>query len=194
MQEKSVAKTLQWALTPFKKRHNLDMLGVREHIDRLNGNNLVSLIKNGYVAGLCGGIAADVDYALRSGLEYHINHIRMHSGAGRIGYYDIGPAVPCYKLLIEHILHVTGKELGIDDIVERRIDLGVLNCLGNIFYTHHLFGLGRYELRDCSGSGVEVIDHLFRFESGQFAYHRVETVGLTAVGLGTCCLSHTAVK
>ena len=101
----------------FKKRHNLDMLGVREHIDRLNGNDLVSLIKNGYVAGLCGRIAADVNNALGSGFEYNINHIRMHTGAGRIGYYDIGPAVLCDELLIEHILHVTGKELGIDDIV-----------------------------------------------------------------------------
>ena len=40
---------LQSPLTPFKKRHDFDMLGVWKHIDRLNGNDFVSLIKNGYV-------------------------------------------------------------------------------------------------------------------------------------------------
>ena len=75
------------------------MRGVGEHVDGLHADNAVVGIHELQVAGLCGRIAADVDYALGSGFEYNINHIRMHTGAGRIGYYDIGPAVLCDELL-----------------------------------------------------------------------------------------------
>ena len=78
----------------------------------------------------------------------------MHTGAWRVGYYYVGPAVSVDKLLGQYVLHVAGKELCVGNAVNLRVHLCVLYGIGHIFYADNLAGMGRHEVGNGAGAGV----------------------------------------
>ena len=135
-----------------------DVLCVREHVDGLDASHLVFPGKEADVAGLCGGVAADVYDA--SGLhgEELFHDFLVHAGTRRVGDDDIGTAVRGDKVGGEHFGHVAGEELG----VVYPVGDGVLACCGDgvldVFYADDLPAHVGEEKGDGAGAGVKVID------------------------------------
>jgi hypothetical protein len=86
------------------------VLRVGEHVNGLNGNDLVGGVKKLQVTGLGGGVAAHIHNALWGGKEYGFDNIFMHAGARRVCDDDIGAAMLIYKLLVQNILHIASVE------------------------------------------------------------------------------------
>ena len=89
------------------------VLCVRKHIDGLYAAHLVAGGQEADVAGLCGGVAADVYDA--SGLHGQelLHHFFVHAGAWRVGYDDVGPSLFGNEVGGEHFGHVAGKEASV---------------------------------------------------------------------------------
>ena len=58
----------------------LHVVRVGEHIHRLHSRHLVLRIEQGQVAGLCGGVATDIDDAFGGGKEEGLNDVVVHAG------------------------------------------------------------------------------------------------------------------
>ena len=122
------------------------MLGVREHIDRLDGGDLVLVGKKSQVTGLGSRVTADIDHTGRGGLKDYLGDIRMDAGARRIENDHIRLTVLIDEITAQDILHVSGEELTISDAVPGGVHLRILNRLGNIFDANHFGGLAGNEL------------------------------------------------
>jgi hypothetical protein len=97
-------------LTQIEAHNVFHVMRVGEHVDRLNGCDLVFGVEQSQIAGLCGRIAADIDDASWFGPQYDVDHIGVHSGAGRIHYHHVGTPVLGDEGVGEHIFHVAGEE------------------------------------------------------------------------------------
>ena len=93
------------------------MLRVGEHIYWLNALHLVCHVEQLQVASLRGGIATDIDDALRVGKEDGVDDVLVHSGSWRVSNDDVGFAVLLDEIAIQDVLHVASKELSILDSV-----------------------------------------------------------------------------
>ena len=94
------------------------MGGVGEHVNGLYGDYFVAGVEQGKVAGLGGGVAADIDDALGVGIEYDLYDVGVHAGTGRVGDDDIGMTVLTDEVVGEDVFHVAGIEQGVGDAVE----------------------------------------------------------------------------
>ena len=136
----------------------LDMWGMWEHIDGLDLSDTVVGIEESQVAGLRGGITADVDDSARCGIEDDTNDIWVHAGTRWVGNDDVGTAVAADKLVGKDILHVTGIENGVVDAVDARVDLGILDGLGHILDAYDIPRMTGHEVGNGARTGIEVID------------------------------------
>ena len=64
-----------------------------EHINGLHGSHLVLGVEVLQVAGLRGGVAADIDDALRGGPEDSLHHVGVHTGTWGVGDDYVGTTV-----------------------------------------------------------------------------------------------------
>lgn len=159
------------------------MVGVGEHVDRLHFLHAVETVHEGEVARLCRRVAADVDDAFRAGVENHVDHVFVHSCAWRVDDHHVGTSVLGDESVGEHVLHVAGKEDGVVDAVDLRVEFRVGNRLGHVFDANHFFHLPRHEVGYCAGSGIEVVDQVVGLEVCHAARHLVELVCLQGVSL-----------
>ena len=156
---------------------------VREHINRLHLGDLVACVEQLQVACLCGGVAADIYYALRVSVEYHVYNVGVHAGAWRVGDDDIGASVLGDEVVGKDVLHVTGIEQSVVDVVYLRVDLGILDGLRHILYADDFLRLLRHEVGYGACAGVEVIYEFVAGETSKLPCHAVQVVGLLGVGL-----------
>ena len=161
-----------------------------EHVDGLYGGDAVFGVERGEVAGLRGGVAADVDDAARGGGEDGLDDAGMHTGARRVGDDDVGAALGGDEPGCEDVLHVAREKGGVADAVDAGVLLGVVDGLGNVLDAHDAGGLARHEEGDGAGAGIEVVDGLVACQRGEAARHFVEFVGLVRVGLVETFGSH----
>lgn len=159
------------------------MVGVREHVYRLNGLHFIFRIEQLQVARLRSRITADVYDAFGLGKQNDIHYILVHSGTGRVGDDDIGTAVLVDEVLCQHVFHISGKEQCVFNSVNLGIDLGVFNGFGHIFYADYLACVLGYEIGNECRAGIKVINKLVTGQSGKVACYFVEVVGLFGVGL-----------
>ena len=82
----------------------------------------------------------------------------MHAGTWGVGNDDIRPSVFCNKLVCKDILHVTGKEQGVVDVVDLGVYLGIFDSLWHIFDADDLPGFSGDEVGDGAGAGIEVVN------------------------------------
>ena len=134
------------------------MGGVGEHIDGLHGHDLILFVEVVQVARLSGGIAGDIDDALGGGTQDGLHYVGMHAGTGRVGDDHVGTAVFGDKLVGEDILHVTGKEQCIVDMVDLGVHLGILDGLGDVLDADDLTGPTGHEVGNGTRTRVEVVD------------------------------------
>ena len=123
----------------FQANNIFYMVRVWEHIDGFYGFYLVICRKQLQIPGLRGRVAAHINYALRIGKKNGFYHIGMHPCPWGIRNDDIWSSMLGDKFFREHILHVTGKERGILNSVEFRIDSSILYGIFNIFNANNLF-------------------------------------------------------
>ena len=129
---------------------------MREHVNRLHFLYGILGVEQCKVACLCGRVAAHIDYALRLRAEYCVYHVAVHSCAWRVGDYHVGTSVACYEFVGKDVLHVAGVEQSILNSVDRRVHLGVLDCLRNIFDAYHFACAACHEVGYGARSCVEV--------------------------------------
>ena len=134
------------------------MRGMWEHVDGLHATDAVVLSEHFKVAGLRGRIARHVYDALWSCIHNGFNDVGMHAGTGWVGDDHVRPAMPCDELIGQDVLHVACIEQGVVDVVQSRVDLGILNGLGNVFYADDLMGHAGHEIGNGACSCVEVVD------------------------------------
>ena len=127
---------------------------MREHIHWLHFLHLVKRVEQLQVSRLGGRIATHIYNALGGGIHYHLHHIGMHTGAWRVGDYHVGTPMTCDKIIGEDVLHISGKERGVINSIDCRVDLCVLNSLGHILDTYHLTGLAGYKVGYSSCASV----------------------------------------
>ena len=155
-----------------------DVLCVREHVDGLDASHLVFPGEEADVAGLCGGVAADVDDA--SGLhgEELLDYFFVHAGTRGVGDDNIGTAVECDKFGGEDFGHVAGEEGGVANLVVNGVLAGGSNGVFDVFDADDLFAHAGEEERYGAGSGVEVVEGVVGCEAGVLSNEGVETLCL----------------
>ena len=131
---------------------------MRKHVNRLHGNYPIGAIKHLKVTGLCGRVATDIYNAVGRSVQNGLHNIWVHTGTRRVGDDDVGPTMFIDKLLIEHIFHITGKEQGVVNVVDLRINFRIFDGFGNVFYAYHLVGLSSHEISNGTCARVEIID------------------------------------
>lgn len=124
-------------LSQFQQTDVLNVLCVREHVDGLHRHHLVGRVKQLQVAGLCGGVAADVDNLLGADLQQLFPHLLGHARTGRVGDDDVGTAVAGDEVVGEHLGHVTGIEGAVLDAVDVGVDLGIVDGGLHVFDADH---------------------------------------------------------
>ena len=139
------------------------MMRMREHIYRLHSNHLVIHIKQLQVTCLGSRITAHINNALGSRKQDCINHIRMHSGTWRVGYYNIGTTMLIDEIAGKNILHITGKESKVVKTIEFRIYTRINNGILNILDADNL-------LRLCGDNGAMIgAQGYYEFLAGNLA-------------------------
>ena len=126
--------------------HIFNMMGMGEHVNRLYLPYLIFDIKHRQIACLCRRITADIDNALRCGIQYHVYNILVHSGARRVDNHHIRMPVFLHKTVGKHIFHVTCIEKRVFNAIHLGIQLGILDSFRHVFDTHHLTGLAGNEI------------------------------------------------
>lgn len=155
-----------------------DVLSVWEHVDGLYVADVVGGCEEADVAGLSGGVAADVDDA--SGLhgEELLDYFFVHAGTRGVGDDNIGTAVECDKFGGEDFGHVAGEESGVANLVVDGVLAGGSNGVFDVFDADDLFAHAGEEERYGAGSGVEVVEGVVRGEAGVLSNEGVETLCL----------------
>ena len=137
----------------------LNVLGMGKHVNWLDSNDFIFSCHHCQIPCLGGRIATDIDNALRGGVHYDFNDVRMHAGTGRVHYHNIRTTVFRYEIRREHVLHITGKEGTVVYPIGFGIDAGIFDGLGDIFDPDYPGSPAAHELGDCAGAGIEVIDN-----------------------------------
>lgn len=153
----------------LEKDDVLDVMGVGEHVDRLNGGDAVVGVHEGEVSCLGGRVATDIDDAVRGSAEDGCHNVGMHSSARRVGDDDIRTALSGNEVVREDIFHVAGVEFGVCDSVEGGVDAGIVNGFWNVFDADNAGCIAGDEVCDGAGAGIEVVDGLVAGKVGQFA-------------------------
>ena len=160
-----------------------DVLGVGEHVDGLDASDLIAFAEELQVAGLGGGVAADVDdFAWRRGEELG-DHFLVHAGAWGVGDHYVGSAVGGDEVGGEHLRHVAGVEAGVVEAVEAGVGFGVGDGLLDIFDAYHLAAFVGEEEGYGAGAGVEVVEGVGGLKFSEFGHETVEALRLGGVGL-----------
>ena len=154
------------------------MLSVWEHVDGLYVADVVGGCEEADVAGLSGGVAADVDDA--SGLHGKelLDYFFVHAGARGVGDDNIGTAVECDKFGGEDVGHVAGEEGSVVNLVVDGVLAGGSNGVFDVFDADDLFAHAGEEERYGAGSGVEVVEGVVGCEAGVLSNEGVETLCL----------------
>ena len=159
------------------------MRSIGKHIHRLHLLSLISqLVQHRNVPGQGGGIAGDIDYALRLHVGEGLQHCLCTACPGGIYHYHIGADA----LLVEAWHYLGGiayDEFGIAYIVVPGVLLSVL--YGGLHYldADDLSGLLGQEQGDGAGAAVGVNDSLLPLEVGIFQRLVVEDFRLGGVYL-----------
>ena len=122
------------------------MRSVWKHIHRLHGIHAIVGIQVLQVTSLSSRVTTHIDDTLRGSSENSFHDIRMHPCTGRVGDDDIRAPVFCNKIVRQYILHVTGIEQGVLDVVLLGVNLGILDGFRHIFDTDDLASLFRHEV------------------------------------------------
>ena len=151
----------------------LDVLGMREHVDRLNASNLILLIEQLQVTCLRGRIAADIDDTLGRSEKDGIDDVLMHACARRIGDDYIWSSMLLDEVAVEDVLHVACEEKRVLDTINLAIDFSVLDGFRNILYTNDLTGLACHEIGDGACTCIKVVDELASRELSKVARYLI---------------------
>ena len=106
------------------------MRGMGEHVDRLDSGNAVIDVEVMEVAGLCGGVARDVDDSLGGSPEDSLHDVGVHAGTRWIGDDHVRTAMFMDEIVGEDVLHVSSIEKGVGNAIDFRVHLRILDCLG----------------------------------------------------------------
>ena len=159
------------------------MVSVGKHVDWLDAMDAVLLREEGKVAGLSGGISADVYNLAGTHGEQLFDHLLVHAGAGRVGDHYVGSSVGRHKVGSQHLCHVARMEFGIVDVVEKGIlasgDDGVLY----VFNAYHVSAEVGQEQGNGAGAGVEVIDKVVGCQLGKLCNKAIESLCLSGISL-----------
>ena len=130
-----------------------------------------------------GRVATDVYNAVGLGKEEGVDDILVHSGAWWVGDDDVGTSVAFDEVAVEDVFHVAGKEEGVVDVVDLRVDLSIVDGFGHVFDADDLTCLTTDEIGNGAGAGIEVVDEFVAGEACEIASNTIEGVGLVGVGL-----------
>ena len=131
---------------------------MRKHVDGLYLNYLVISVEQLQVACLCGRIATDVDDALWCCPQDGFHHVGVHAGTRGVANHDVRVAVTGYEIVGQDVLHVACIEQGVVDMVDLRVDFGILDSLRHILDTDDLACLPSHEVGNGASAGVKVVD------------------------------------
>ena len=159
------------------------MRRMRKHVYRLNFGHFVFGIHQRQVPCLRCRVTAHIYNAFGRRVKDHIYHIRMHSCAWGVGDNHIWTSMLLDEVIGKDVLHVTGIEQCIVDIVDFAIDLCIGNRLGNILDADHLAGTSGYEVGNGSRSRVQVVNELVTRQLGKVTGYTVEVISLIGIGL-----------
>ena len=154
-----------------------------EHIHWLHGCHLVIVVEQLEVARLGGRVAAHIDNALWSGEEDGVDDISVHTGTRWVGDDHVGTSVGIDEILVEDILHVSGKEERVVQTVDLSVLLGIYNGLRHIFNAYDLSCLMRHKVGDGASASIKVVNQFVSSQFSKTTCHFVEVVGLLCVGL-----------
>ena len=87
------------------------------------------------------------------------------------------------EFIRQDILHITGIEEGVMDVVDFGIHLSILNSLGYIFDTYDLACLLGHEVGNGTCASIQVVNQFFTSQSGKLSGNAVQMVCLLGVGL-----------
>lgn len=117
-----------------------DVGGVGEHVDWLDGNDVVCLGEECDVAGLGAGVATDVHDARCTECKELLDNGFVHAAPGWVGDDDIWAAVGVDEVGDEDVFHVPGKEGEVMEVVDLAIDAGVFDCGLDVLNADNLVG------------------------------------------------------
>ena len=143
-----------------KQDNRLDVLRVREHVHGLHGGDFVFCAQEVQVAGLGGGIAADVHDPVGFRIEDDTGDVRMDAGPRRVQDDDVRVSVLRNEGRGEDVFHVAGEEGTVRDAVQAGIAFCILDRVFPVFAADDFRRLLGNELRDGARSGVQVVDRL----------------------------------
>ena len=157
------------------------MRSIGKHIHRLHLPGLVpQLIQHRNIPGQGGGIAGDVDYALRLHVGEGLQHRLCAACPGWVYHYHIGPDA----LLVKSWHDLGGiayYEFGVAYIVVPGILLSVLYGRLHDFYADDLSGFLGQKQSDGAGAAVGVNDGFLPLEVGIFQRLVVEDFRLSKI-------------
>ena len=142
------------------------MMGLWEHVHRLYCHHFILYIQELQVASLGSRVAADIDDALRLGIQDNIHHIGVHTCTGRVGDDDVGPAMLGNEIGCEDVFHIACIEQGVFNAIDLRIDLGILDGFRYILDANDLASLTRHEVGNSARTCVEVLYQFVACKSG----------------------------
>src|SRR5882724_7200253 len=140
------------------------MMGMREHIHRLDLRHRIAGIQQIEVPCLRGWVAAYIDHGRGFHLQYLFDELLMHARPWRVGNDRIGTAMGGEKIVIADRGHIPGRKAGMPDTIHCRIFPGVFDGLGDDLYAYDLRSQAAYKNTDAAGAAVEIIDRLFPAE------------------------------
>ena len=136
------------------------MVRVRKHIYRLHFYNGISSIEQGQVAGLRSGIAAYIHNCRRFYLQYFIDQLFVHAGAGRIGNQYIGAAMLRKKIIVAYINNIATKKFAVANTIKNCI----FTCIGYgsfyHFYPNHLLSAAAAKNTNGTRTAIQVVKGL----------------------------------
>ena len=133
------------------------MMGVGEHVYRLQGFYFIGFSQEGEVPGLGGGVAADVDYAWSADTEEGFYQFGVHARTGWIGDDHVGPAMLGKEVFGADITYVSGVEFAVRKAVEVGIYCCVGYCIGHGLYAYYLAGTLAAEYAYAAGTAIKVV-------------------------------------
>jgi hypothetical protein len=136
------------------------MMCMREHVYRLYPFDAVFFRKQCQVPRLCCRIAAYVYDLWRFHFKQLVHQLFMHAGAWRVGDDHIRPSVLCKEFVIAYFDHISAEERSMLDIIQRCIQLRVVNGFLDHFHADDLFCLLTYKDADATRAAIKVIHGL----------------------------------
>src|SRR5690606_27363203 len=107
----------------------------------------------------------------------------MHSRPRRVGDYDVGMTMSRKEFFVEQVFDVTRVKLGVGDVVNLRVYLGVFYRLGDILKADDLAGLSGNKVGNGPRAGIKIKHEFMRPYLSHFGGKAVQMIGLTGIGL-----------